>query len=323
MLLIISYNVTYVDLVPEYTNEKFKTMRIANFDIQLPESFNLITNNSSYILTYPDYKIFLYEYGSADAIIKLNNNVGNVDREVIIHDFIYFFDKPSILRIYEKGTRYELIACFHNGCIMLRTYIKNENKDKKLSIFINRIHNFLKYYDLLQENKIIENSFRTLLGCIRNNNEFHLSSSYRFYDNRSIYDTSFVLWINFQYITPNDNFQKLRNASFFNKFVRHSIYSMFLIDIINYKWTESERIINFTPSYIGNEFITINADKNKIPIDLLMDLDLLNTGKNESLYNFISISMSSTFLPKENSNINYNILYGYWLKTVESIVLQL
>ncbi|MDR2142721.1 MAG: hypothetical protein LBR11_13245, partial [Deltaproteobacteria bacterium] len=173
-ILISSYNYTYTDFIPEYSNEKFIRKRVGFLSIEMPESISTFHTLGFINILYKDYSLDLLEnfdnakdndYRKYGKYMLNYPDYYNIAIEN--HELFDFIGNNSILFIREdlKESVYALQISFNGGRICLISVIKEQlNKDDKILLFKNRIANFLKCYIWVGNADIQDKGFKTKYG---------------------------------------------------------------------------------------------------------------------------------------------------------------
>jgi hypothetical protein len=333
ILFISAYHYTFVELVPEYTNEQFVKRQIGPYLIDLPEKFKI----RSFVpvrIEYPNFEIHLSEHNynieNHDNILSdkcsfsshlefyIDNEINSYDFSQNPNNYKYSLYIPKVSHPY--GSELALKIYSIDGCLVLRSTVKEgETLEERLQIFQSRIDNFFQYYEPAETNEIRLDSFKTLRGFLKINADFHITTQVWLYDPyHTKYSTYGSISIFFNFV--NLRLPKLDEWTFFNKleeYISSRIEYNYIIK--NYEWTVSQNTTSYLCSQFDDEIIVMRAGQNKIPIDLVLFLKIDNQKYNKN-YNWARTDIVLAVLPIDKMvTTNYNVIYGYWLKILRSI----
>ncbi|MDR2460375.1 MAG: hypothetical protein LBE38_06295 [Deltaproteobacteria bacterium] len=328
IILLVSYKCTYITLTPDFREEKFKKYPLGMFEFELPETFSLLEENRvRYSVLFKEYKIYVleeqYSAQNKDSINQCNYDISSKLIPVNEHILLNVDEHAYQLYIPNNDAKeygnYELQIIFPNGCMLLKSETVKEHSENALQLFINHVNSLFKYYSWLENDKTINIGFRTLLGIIEQNDEFKLNLRVMFAEtNKSIQDKTVVFTVNFITSDTEQILPIYRDFSFFDKIVFYIESRLQYKILMGYGWSLNKVDCNFS-SYYCEEIILMKASKNTIPISF----DILSHIHHKDIdFKFFSyIEIDVTVFNKENSQppINYNVLYGYYLKLRQSI----
>ncbi|MDR1081575.1 MAG: hypothetical protein LBQ79_11625 [Deltaproteobacteria bacterium] len=188
LLLIVSYNYTYVTLMPDYDNVIFIKKRFGSFSLDVPDLFAdtpLYFFNTK--INFPNYRIFLVENIASDK-----QKIGSEEvRCYSMDDEKYNFEddielsqmaKYRAVLLSPKSEKQEfgkLIYAFglkNHGCVSIFISVKEGDMEAQKIAFKNHVLKFFKYYKFKTDDDIDEGGFRTNLGLIAHNNEFNIET---------------------------------------------------------------------------------------------------------------------------------------------------
>jgi hypothetical protein len=331
ILFIVSYNYTFVELTAEYSDEKFTKRRIGNLSVELPERFKL-NDYQATIIIYPEFRLSLKE----KLLDNLTDDSLSVERcgyrppygdseDNEEKDAFEFITNPHTLHtpkvFYPTASQYSITIYLDKGCITLDSTVTDETSlEARQGIFKDRINNFLKYYSEFDENEVNDDDFLTILGIIKPNNEFKITTHFLFSDTDEKFIKPSTTMLTIDFLNHTESFpSQILADSLLSKLKYYFLCRMLYNNIFwNFRWTFSQREFKL-PSYQVEERILMNAAKKDTPIDFQMRLLLRHDSTNYEFYNYTYIVLTVYPVDQQKPR-NYNILYGYWLKIVQSVV---
>jgi hypothetical protein len=154
MALIVSYNWTYVDLTPEFSDEEFVQLRVGPISTMFPAAFNFIRQSPVRIF-FPRHTLVLYEHKlpapceiiSPHMLHELDN-MHELDNESQIMDAPW---NRSVLHSYVNSppgiSSFKVTLYFDTGCSNLSGDIEGDNTfQEKQQIFLDLVDVFFKNY---------------------------------------------------------------------------------------------------------------------------------------------------------------------------------
>jgi hypothetical protein len=317
LILIGSYHYTYVDIIPNYSEEDFQKFRIGTISTELPGTYSL-ARQSNIILEFPEHTLALEEFLLPDQCKSILGKTYVLDHEdsIVIDGIEYNFIMYYPKQIFAGNSSYATMILFSSGCTILEGLIPNgKEHTNKEHIFKDKLEIFLRHYQWLGNDSDIPKGFKTKFGVIRKNNHFKVGASYTFWDGETTESATTVIIFGFfpgvssfseRQISIVDQYSAYLTARF-----RHANI------IMGYGWTAMKRKIHFLDSYSGFEHIEMQASKKGVPEDLLY-MDFRGSSNSSNCYSdTIEIGLlTNVFITK--TKLTYNIFSGYWDKIINS-----
>lgn len=339
--LIVSYNYTYVELMPDYFNVKFKEFRVGSFLFELPDFFSLVRPNSFQAsINYPGFSLILRE-------IKFSNTTFEEAR-CYPHNYEIEFNREEdddisslsksksfifIPKSIEKNSA-ELHVVFigNNWCAKLSANFKQVNKEKNFDVaiisFKNTIVDFFNYYGFVSNVVTSDKGFRTLLGIINQNNQFTIDTSFILDGDTTFNIKNKSARYNIIYFNSEDLWNKLEQdrISRYSLLRLHAYSRVHLKNLFDFRWSYMNEDFQFSHLYSGQEEIIMPSSKSGHPERFLIFSHAKTTSARHSFSDYIMVEMDIAeggVFSIENYGKpikpNYNVLYGYWVRAKKSV----
>ncbi|MDR1081676.1 MAG: hypothetical protein LBQ79_12150 [Deltaproteobacteria bacterium] len=334
LLFIVSYNYTYVELTPDYTNVKFEKKRIGSFSLDLPEFLiHFKPPIAWFTINYPDIKLNLREMSSNYGLnkegteqtrcypdrFKGQNQEEDFELSQLSHRRAVLF-LPEKNNPEHKEINYSFFL--KNGrCVLIYSFVHpGENAEAKTTVFKNTVKNFFQYYKFREDDDIDEKGFRTEFGSIAQNNQFTIDAHFTLATKSKEHSIKSMLF-NLNYFNDESKLDKnypVFNDRFYGKRLTSYLEARYFANsITDFNWSLSRGDFQFSSLYFGKEFLYMPISINSYPVFInISSQSQIAPGKGGfSKYIEVSMFIFDDYL---QTTPNYNTFYGYWVRAKES-----
>jgi hypothetical protein len=313
MVLMVSYNYTYVYITPEFTIGKFQDLRIGPISVELPAAFSYV-QQVSVRLKFPEHILRLHEF-KLPTPCESNLSKHSEGRSVI--DAVGNRSLLYSSAVYPDYSSFSMKFYFSDGCAIVEGDIDEGNTyQEREQEFLRLVGIFFKHYLWLGDNSFAQKGFKTQFGVIKTNNDFKVIMLWSIRDGDSL--KTLTANIDFEFLADPSQLATAWNFSAFDKILLHLDGRLLYNDILfGYGWNISTRQVAFLNSYIGNETMVMQASQNGIPVELFFQLNAYESSRDNCYSDGIRIELQKNpFLSK--GKLTHNVFYGYWNKIFDS-----